>query len=77
MVIGWLQVAGACLIVGTIVPGLANGRPHAGPGGPGGRRGELLGSGLGESSDELPRGRETLGRSGLSLAITGLWFVRS
>ena len=60
MVIGWLQVAGACLIVGTVIPGLASAALMPALAGLAVRRGVLLGSGLGGFGRVAP-GRQARG----------------
>ena len=73
MVVGWLQMAGACLIVGTVIPGLASAALMPALAGL-----AVVASGCWdrawEGSDELPRAVRR-GAIGLSLAVAGLWLV--
>lgn len=72
LVVGWLQVAGACLVVGSIIPGLATAATAPALAG--------LAFVAAATWDRLwargaasPADRRTLG--GLLLAVTGLWLL--
>jgi hypothetical protein len=73
MVVGWLQVAGACLIVGTVVPGLASAALMPALAGLAVVSASCWDR-IWEASEELPQAVRRAA-IGLSLAIAGLWLA--